>query len=158
MMDKNITNPELSYKLKQIGFDEGSNAYYDAYNGGYHLNYSEKPKSFIQKLRYLFRREQIEVFHQDYVDYITDDCGCLAPLKSDVFRWFREKYNIYHTIPSYHCLSDNKPFGLFFDVLEPDKNWWYVEYVGDYSFDSYEEAEDKAIEVAIDYVKKNYGL
>jgi hypothetical protein len=69
-----------------------------------------------------------------------------APLKQQVFRWFREKYNYNHSI-----IFHKHPFGTndyqYMILLEDDE---YVEV----NFNTYEEAENACIDKLIEIVKQ----
>lgn len=61
------------------------------------------------------------------------------PTQSLLQKWLRETHNIHITIESYHCLGNDKPFGLGIDAMF-DGVWDYVAYPGDTNFDTYEDA------------------
>jgi hypothetical protein len=69
-----------------------------------------------------------------------------APLKQQVFRWFREKYNLHHIVI---WDSDNNNFdaGLFGELVIP-----FLE--EDTIFSTYEEAENACIDKLIEIAKK----
>ena len=72
-----------------------------------------------------------------------------APTKSQVFRWFREKYNYIPHIYKYQDLN-KYDFDLYGGLLD-----LYDEYsLGDDVFDTYEEAEDACIYKLIELAKQ----
>ena len=77
---------------------------------------------------------------------------CTAPTWQSAFKWFRER-DFHTTIESYHCLGNDKPFGLGIDQKVNGK-WDYVDYSGDGNFDTYEEAQIKAIESILEIMEK----
>jgi hypothetical protein len=67
-----------------------------------------------------------------------------APLKQQVFRWFREKHNLYHII---HCpLKDVANFTIY--------GFESGSFYSDVELTSYEEAEVACIDKLIELVKK----
>ena len=71
------------------------------------------------------------------------------PLKQQVFRWFREKYNYIPHIYKYQDLN-KYDFDLYGGLLD-----LYDEYsLGDDVFDTYEEAEDACIDKLIELAKQ----
>lgn len=128
-MDKEFVSYEQALALKELGFDEPCFAYYDVCDGyakGYSFCYSN-------------------VGSQDL------ELGCLAPLYSQVFRWFRENHNLYsHVRESYS----------FDKILEfvSQINGSYVNH-GIYDkpvnrFETYEEAELACLIKLIELVKQ----
>lgn len=76
-----------------------------------------------------------------------------APLKQQVFRWFREKYGLYQQIEVFR-LSEFKDDELFFDFKIIDKsNDTDFHYDNDL-YSTYEEAEDEAINKLIEIAKQ----
>ena len=72
------------------------------------------------------------------------DAGeCLAPTYSQAFRWFREKYHIFHNIDK--LFADE--FG--YTIYENDK-----EPMNYFNFNTYEEAELACLKKLIEIVKK----
>jgi hypothetical protein len=121
-MDKEFVNYEQALALKELGFDEKCLG-----------NYWEK----------LFYYE-ITFNHPTTMPNSPE--SCLAPLKQQVFRWFREKYNYNHSI-----IFHKHPFGTndyqYMILLEDDE---YVEV----NFNPYEEAENACIDKLIEIVKQ----
>ena len=78
-MNKEFVTYKQALTLKELGFDELCLSFY---NG-----------KFLDSTDYNFN------------DGTSKDVGlCInAPLKQQVFRWFREKYGLYHII---HCASE----------------------------------------------------
>ena len=115
-----MKNEFVSYKqalsLKKLGFDELCIAGYD--------------REFIDKLYIGFSSDEGILFNSDYYTY--------APLKQQVFRWFREKYDA-HMYPSRLM-----------------RNIYVVRY-GDWdseAFKTYEEAENACIDKLIELAKQ----
>jgi len=70
-MNKEFISYEQALALKELGFDEPCQGYYDV-DKGYSIGYA---------FCYSDRESQPED-------------GCLAPLYQQAFRWFREKYDL----------------------------------------------------------------
>ena len=115
-MEKEFVPYELAVKLKQIGFDEPCFGFYS--NG--ELIYNIFTNNEMQRFRYA------------------------APTFSQCFRWFRENYNLYHTI--------DKQGYWFFQIKKDEGFGDLTEVIVTYDYNSYEEAElaclDKLIEIA----------
>jgi hypothetical protein len=129
-MEKEFVPHELALRMKQLGFDEPCLGFYnkeDRPNLGYCTN--------------------------SFQDDTTLEIKCTAPLYQQAFRWFREK-NFHVNIDSYHSLSKNKPFGLSIDYLHESGKWDYVDYRDDEDFETYEEAQKRAIEIIIEILER----
>ena len=149
-MEKEFIPYELALRMKELGFDEVCLAYYDGWNGESHLIITNESGSFLSRLFRLFRKEECDTYNQSYVEYLIGICT--APTFSQTFRWFRER-DFHTTIESYHCLGNDKPFGLGIDQKVNGK-WDYVDYSGDGNFDTYEEAQIKSIESILQIMEK----
>jgi hypothetical protein len=118
-MNKEFIPYEIALELKELGFNEPCL--------GYYIELKNPPEGILT------------------IDKCENNIdGCLAPLKQQVFRWFREKY------------------GLFYDNLKYiNKQWKFTTYssnIKDYNqsdfYDTYEEAELECIKKLIEIVKK----
>ena len=117
-MKNEFVNYDQAVALKELGFDEPCFGYYDideGYSIGYALCFS-------------------------YLD-LQPKIGCSAPLKQQVFRWFRDKYD------------------LLCYIRKVGSNYWYnidIEDGNEFEgrFDTYEEAEDACIDKLIEIVKQ----
>lgn len=121
-MDKEFVSYEQALSLKELGFDEECFAWY---------NYGEL----------------LEFGNDHILDmYAGEDKKPVAPLKQQVFRFFREKYNYNHSI-----IFHKHPFGTndyqYMILLEDDE---YVEV----NFNLYEEAENACIDKLIEIAKQ----
>ena len=109
-MEKEFIPYEIALALKELGFDVPCLA-----------SWTYKTKERIPTLygcgALLFNTDGL-------ITNQTEDIICSAPTFSQVFRWFRDKYNLHHSISilqrscRYHfkirtieCESDLKPFG-----------------------------------------------
>jgi hypothetical protein len=116
-MNKEFVPYDRALKLKQLGFDEPC---LDFYDDNQELFYNHENKEKI---------------------HIGDSVK--APLFSQAFRWFREKYNL--------CYNINKHGYWFFEIKKDEGYGDLTDVVCCFDFESYEEAElaclDKLIEI-----------
>lgn len=128
-MNKEFVIYEQSLELKNLGFDEMCLSYYkdDEFSGG------------LEEVRN-------STMSDDYkVTYIA------APLKQQVFRWFREKYDL-HVMLGLHDLCNNDTYR--FSIWERD-DLVYNQDVGKKPYyKTYEEAENACIDKLIEIIKK----
>ena len=114
-MDKEFVTYEVALALKELGFKEDCLASY--YHAGKRLDICE----YINHGKYTI----------------------LAPLKQQVFRWFREKYG-------WHLdLGHGERVDFYYAIL---KNSEPIEWRNDYS--TYEEAENACIDKLIEIAKQ----
>lgn len=108
------------------------------------LDYTE------QCLAYYGQRKKLFPIDTDFKSFRGLGDGCLAaPLKQQVFRWFRVKYNQNSFIELVY--QD----GVKYDyVLYADKDEEECENFGDGPFDTYDEAEEACIDKLIEIVKQ----
>jgi len=76
-----------------------------------------------------------------------DEVECTAPLKQQVFKWFREKYDLHHVI-IWDSETNNFDAGLFGELVIP-----FLE--EDTIFTTYEEAENACIDKLIELAKQH---
>jgi len=121
-MNKEFVEYNEALALKELGFDEPCFG------------------AFIGKELKIFS------FSNDLKGY-TNNANLIigAPLFSQVFRWFREKYNLYQFV-HYH----NRPEYTFAVYNDIEMNWTLHEKV---SFNTYEEAELECLKKLIEIVK-----
>jgi hypothetical protein len=118
-MEKEFVTYETALALKDLGFDEECLDNYNIYGSLWGM-----------RLKY---QSQL-------------DKACLAPLKQQVFRWFREKYGWYANLSSWIHEPEMGTYHEYEIYGTPDSahNWT--------PFKTYEEAEnaciDKLIEIA----------
>lgn len=97
-MKKEFVPYELALKLKELGFDEASLGFYDAYNGGSHLFLNDRyePIWLIRTWRRLFNKKYQDTTFpsQSYVEYING--VCLAPLWQQAFDFLLDKVKYKH--------------------------------------------------------------
>jgi hypothetical protein len=112
-MEEHFVNYPQALALKELGYDEPCLAYYDGWNGQTHLIITDESPKFLTKLFNLFSKNKNSSYTQDYVKYLGG--FCTAPLKSQVFKWFRDEHHLFANI--YECTT-----GGFKDNIIP-KNW-----------------------------------
>ena len=93
-MEKEFLSYKESLELKELGFDESCFGYYD---GNHNLQYmfNGKPENFTKK--------RMGVSNSVLVGWIS------APLLVQAFYFFRNKYNLHHTILFNH-IENNYDF------------------------------------------------
>ena len=122
-MEKEFITYEQSLALKELGFDESCFGYYD--NGVFIFWYDSEQESELL-------------------------LNCSAPLKQQVFRWFREKRKIEATVACYY----SKILGISYEERQ-----YHCHIVRDGvttkgpKFKTYEESELACIDKLIELVK-----
>ena len=110
----------------------------------------------IMNYKYWRVEKNILVFHNNHnMQSIIDkgfDVECLnvyAPLKQQVFRWFREKYGLYANLFSW---LHEEELGTYHEYeIYGNPNGVY----GDGKYDTYEEAENNCIDKLLEIATKN---
>lgn len=139
-MNKYFANYEQSLELKQLGFNEPCFGYYrkDAVVGN----------PFEYNIDYCTKAELDHGLCPKNSEFIND--WVAAPLKSQVFEWFRDKHKLYHTInmfgdwdkPQYSYIVSGR-------TMNNPAHMWHFE-----DKYSHEEAEDACIDKLIEIVKQ----
>lgn len=122
-MKEEFVTYDQALALKELGFDE------DCLGRWLAITKWEEPTGEIKL--------QLGVKVEDY-----DKNQCLAPLKQQVFRWFREKHKVQSLIQEYML---NTYMYTIDDGINSD-----ISVVG---FETYEEAEQACIDKLIEIVK-----
>lgn len=124
-MEKYFVNYNQSLALQELGFDKPCFGAYDTHKGD----------EWLLNIKSDF-------YHGQFSD---KNDACVAPLKSQVFEWFREKYN-WHNVPLGTVrLSDNK---VVYHIGKPNIIYPYGKV-----YDTYEEAESACIDNLIEKAK-----
>jgi hypothetical protein len=134
-MENSFITYQQAEQLKKLGFDEECFAIYDEYE---EIVWNTKHSSLCYN-------------SQGYVDM------CTAPTYSQAFRWFREKYNLYHNVWNYTHgePTDLIPNGFTYSI---DEEWITIigkkedGYFEKY-YNTYEEAELACLQKLIEIVK-----
>lgn len=126
-MEKEFIPYEQALKLKELRFGEPCFGFYGT-DGHWYLQYCRNGN--------IFKRNN----------------GCLSPTFSQIFRWFREKYNLFCEI-QIDRTTDPK---FFFDIYQYEHFGNYKEIrIGEwYLYRTYEEAELECLKKLIEIVKK----
>ena len=131
-MNKEFVTYEQALALKELGFDESCIAWF------------AETKEIQIALDVYKKWTKKPCNNSNIVSVFNTDC-ITAPLKSQVFRWFREKYGMLGVV-------NVAPQGFYYyDINKIDK---YKEINQDVDFDSFEEAEDECINHIIKLIKK----
>ena len=128
MIEKEFVNYNQALALKELGLDEPCLA-----------TYHKELHTIIPLYGYYTNQDVIK-----------------APLKQQVFRWFREKYKYHIVITNTNGLGKSKGFG--YEISIQNSNDVIAEYGSIYVPDepwlnTYEEAEDACIDKLIEIVK-----
>jgi hypothetical protein len=124
-MEKEFISYEQALTLKDLGFDERCIGRYCI------VTEWEEPTG--------------EILLQFIDCELSEKILVKAPLKSQVFRWFREKYGLYHII---HCASEKIALFTITNMInEPSVHT-------DRHIETYEEAEDACIDKLISICKQ----
>jgi hypothetical protein len=125
-MEKEFVPYELALKLKELGFDEECFSYYDLNN---------KPN--------FFGSDNLMDTHCVQVN---------RPTYSQTFRWFREEH---YLISSIYQLSVNVKTGLssFEYMIDKLNNLGLSQFIEDFPYNTYEEAELACLENLIELVE-----
>ena len=116
-MEKEFVTYELALRMKQLGFDEPCFGFYDGWDNNKAIG----------------------------GNYPCDGINS-APTFSQVFRWFREKYGLYHNI--------NKHGYWFFEIKKDEGFGDLTDVSIVFDFESYEEAELACLEKLIEIVEQ----
>lgn len=132
-LEKEFANYERSLALKELGFDEECIAfcYDDETTESTGIYYAEEGVFW-------------ENFNGD--DYNERVLRVSMPLKQQVFRWFREKYDYDISIVK----RTPKSYKFEIQKLDSEGDDYFF---NDFSFDTYEEAEDACIDKLIELAK-----
>ena len=121
-MEKEFVPYELALELKQLGFQEKCLGLYD-----------------VQK----------RLFNRGVYKFVEKETNVLAPLYQQAFRWFREKYELFH---STNYQDDNSgPGGFDYGILNKRGKSQGDDEVPE--FGTYEEAELACLQKLIEIVK-----
>ena len=92
--------------------------------------------------------------YEHYDSHTKEICDIMkhvrAPLKQQVFRWFREKYDLHHIV-IWDSDTNNFDAGLFGELVTP-----FLE--KDTIFHTYEEAENACIDELIEIAKQQSNV
>ena len=134
-MEKEFCNYNQALALKELHFDEPTIYYTTQSNNSYIYNFEEHPDDFIRN--------------------IGDKTLIAAPLKQQVFRWFREKYNLRGFIGFRPNVKkfDYHIYDMSLSGMEYVKQRTMEEYNKDPLVGTYEEAEDACIDKLIEIIE-----
>jgi hypothetical protein len=125
-MEEEFISYEQALALKQLGFNEKCLSRYCV------VNEWEKPTG--------------EILFQNIDCNLSERFLVKVPLKQQVFRWFREKYDLHHIV-IWDSDTNNFDAGLFGELVTP-----FLE--KDTIFSTYEEAENACIDKLIEIAKQ----
>jgi hypothetical protein len=131
---------EQALALKQLGFDEPCFGFYKLKHSNIYYN------TIVQTQIHKFRNNTQLNFYSDLKEKIA------APLKQQVFRWFREKYELF---PNFHKneLTDKYRYDEIKNTETYEVLYDSMDYYFNVEFETYEEAESGCIDKLIEIVK-----
>lgn len=129
-MEKYFCSYEQALVLKELGFDEECFGYY--------------------LLNTLF-------ISNDIVYNSTDVPAIKAPLKAQVFEWFRNNHQLFYTIET-NCSQHSFEWGFDYTIYDKEKDKWLSTEPqncppGETTYEIYEEAESACVNKLIEMVK-----
>ena len=135
-MNKEFLPYEQALALKELGFDEPCLAIYDNIT-------DENDKDDSDRFFYI----RTEGWPKELFDRVTP-----VPLFSQAFRWFREEH---YLISSIYQLSVNVKTGLssFEYMIDKLNNLGLSQFIEDFPYNTYEEAELACLEKLIEIVE-----
>ena len=125
-MNKEFVPYEQALTLKELGFDEPCMYYVDEQNNSFIYNFQTHPDEFIEW------------------------CGVTVistPLYQQCFRWFREKYGLYHSIGLDNSLEND--VNCDYQIINHNQSISELET----DFKSYEEAELECLKKLIQIIE-----
>ncbi len=141
-MEKEFVNYNQALALKELGFDEPCLAFYDGKNteSFYFNNLRDASGDYIP----FQKHDRLKWFG--------------APLKQQVFRWFRDKHKLFHGIDN-NCSQLTSEWGFDYTTFDRNNDKWTSTEpqngpVGETTYKTYEEAEEACIDKLIEIVKK----
>jgi hypothetical protein len=130
-MEKEFVSYEQALALKKLGFDEPCFGFYEL--GNIDIYYD----TILQRQNHKFRNNTQLNFYGDLTEKIS------APIFSQAFRWFREKYEYWSYI------KEATKGTCRFNIEKFDENFFTSGLFG-----SYDEAESACIDKLIEIIKK----
>jgi hypothetical protein len=137
-MEKEFVNYNQALALKELRFDE------DCLGRWLSITEWEKPTGEIKL--------QLGVKVENY-----DKNQCLAPLKQQVFKFFRDNYQLFYTIET-NCSQLSSEWGFDYTIFDKENDKWLSTEPqncppGETTYNTYEEAESGCIDKLIELVK-----
>jgi hypothetical protein len=138
-MEREFVPYNQALKLKELGFDEPCFDRFYTKPQSKMFGVDEKGRHYPIKNT----SKKLYIMGEDFV--LNDSNVISAPTYSQAFRWFREKYNLYHTI--------DKQGYWFFQIKKDEGFGDLTEVIVSYDYNSYEEAELACLEKLIEIVE-----
>jgi hypothetical protein len=126
-MEEEFVTYEQALALKELGFNEDCFGWYDS-NKNLYMNIQSK---------------QTVLFHNKLGRF---NDSVIAPTKSQLFRWFREKYDLHS-----YVFAWLRRVGWGYDI--PNESSTFIQ-TDDNTFTTYEEAENACVDKLIEIAKK----
>ena len=136
--DKEFVTYEQALALKELGFDEPCFGAYRSHRHFIgHLDIQYCTTNNLKRYEWLLHT--------------------LAPLKQQVFRWFRDKHQLFYTIET-NCSQLSFEWGFDYTIFDKENDKWTSTEPqncppGETTYKIYEEAESACIDKLIELVK-----
>jgi hypothetical protein len=146
-MYKEFVTYEQALELKALGFDEPCFAYYGLNNVEDKLFFDIDPDDGE-----LTSLNQNQFYHNN----LSEVGRISAPLKQQVFRWFRAKHQLFHGIDN-NCSQLTSEWGFDYTTFDRNNDKWTSTEpqngpVGETTYKTYEEAESDCLNKLIKIV------
>jgi len=146
--DKEFVTYVQSLALKELGFDEPCFAYYGLNNVEDKLFFDIDPDDGE-----LTSLNQNQFYHNN----LSEIGRISAPLKQQVFRWFRDKHQLFYTIET-NCSQLSFEWGFDYTIFDKENDKWTSTEPqncpsGETTYKTYDEAESACIDKLITIVK-----
>ncbi len=137
-MIEEFVNYKIALALKELGFDEPCIFVHDAW--GNTKNWNEDGEGEHRN-----SDKNASIYYS-------------APLKQQVFRWFRDKHKLFHGIDN-NCSQLTSEWGFDYTTFDRNNDKWTSTEpqncpAGETTYKTYEEAEEACIDKLIEIVKK----
>ena len=154
-MEKEFVNYEQSLALKDLGFDEKT-LMFVSHSSGHDIYTKEKYKSTLWLCNGYDAKSQDDKFQYEFPEHGESWTEVHIPLYQQVFRWFKEKYQLMLCITP--C-SDGEYIFTLYDLNKCDLEV-FVEDIeimeSEDSYEFFEEAELECLKKLIDIVKLSH--
>ena len=150
-MEKEFIPYEQALELKELGFDEPCFAIWSGFD---EINFSVTDKTRLYSSEFRINDTQSAVFYIN--DFKSRSRRVAAPIFSQVFSWFREKYELLNHLTTHlnpyredDALEESYGYRIMFN-----KDGWKCDVWEEVAFfDTYEEAELECLRKLIEIVK-----
>lgn len=138
-MEKEFVPYELALRLKALGFNEKCYGYFTRDKEFFYFDVDDLSSAYTKNM-------------DNLVVNSVNGLECTAPLYQQAFRWFREKHNLIGKVWQFSVSEDEKSSYEY--MIDKLNNLGLGQYIQDFPFSSYEEAELACLKKLIEIVKE----